>query len=171
MNDTEKDTEEQRLILSNWGLQLLKKVLHPLTVFGTPSFLLILLIYFLARAFMQGLPYGIRSVAGFLLPLIFSTFIFIYQKELLAKLGDVNVVISFIISLGWGMIIMVIIRIFTAMSSPVPVTELMLSASFSILVFSYVTLPQNKVLSYYYGIVCGLLIYMIFFGFPLQQIR
>jgi len=53
------------------------------------------------------------------------------------------------------------------MASPVPVNELLLSASFSILVFSYVSLPQNKVLSYYYGTVSGLLIYMIFFGFPL----
>ena len=159
--------DEERLALSNWGLALLKKFLHPLTVFGTPAFLLALLIYLLARAFRTDLPSGIRSLAGFLLPLIVSTFIFIYQKEILAKLGDVNVVISFIISLIWGVIMMVVVRLFTAMASPVPVNELVLSSSFSVLVFSYVSLPQNKVLSYYYGTVSGLLLYVIFFGFPI----
>jgi hypothetical protein len=162
--DTDSD---ERLALSNWGLSLLRKFLHPLTVFGTPTFLLALLIYFLMRAFRTDLAYGIRSLAGFLLPLIVSTFIFIYQKEILAKLGDVNVVISFIISLIWGVIIMVVVRLFTAMASPVPVNELVLSSSFSVLVFSYVSLPQNKVLSYYYGTVSGLLLYIIFFGFPI----
>jgi len=161
------DSDNDRLALSNWGLMLLRKVLHPLTVFGTPAFLLFLLVYFLIRAFVSGLPSGIRSVAGFLLPLIVSTFIFIYQKELLVRLGNLNVIIGFALSLIWGVVLMVMVRIFTDMASPVPVSELVLSSSFSVLVFGYVSLPENKVLAYYYGTVTGLLIYVIFFGFPL----
>jgi hypothetical protein len=156
-----KDDDEQRLILSNWVLQLLKKILHLLTVFGTLTFLLVLLVYYLIHAFDQGLSIGIRSVSGFLLPLIISTFIFIYHKELLGKLGAVNVVLSYILSLYWGIVVMLIIQFFSVMNSPVPVNELVLSSSFSILVFSYVSLPPNKVLSYYYGMASGLLIYMI----------
>jgi len=158
---------DDRLVLGNWGLVLLRKILHPLTVFGTPAFLLSLLIYFLVRAFLTGLPSGIRSVSGFLLPLIVSTFVFIYQKELLTKLGDLNVIIGFVISLAWGVGLMMIVEAFTNRASPVPVSELVLSASFSVLVFGYVSLPQNKVLAYYYGTVSGLLIYVVFFGFPL----
>jgi hypothetical protein len=160
-------SDNDRLALSNWGLMLLRKILHPLTIFGTPAFLLSLLIYFLVRAFANGLPSGIRSVSGFLLPLIISTFIFIYQKDLLAKLGDLNVIIGFAISFVWGVVLMVIVGVFTDIASPVPVNELVLSSSFSVLVFGYVSLPENKVLAYYYGTVSGLLIYVIFFGFPL----
>ena len=159
--------EDNHLALSNWGLYLLNKVLHPFTVFGTPMFILILVIYFVNCAFSNGVYSGVRSFAGALLPLVMVTYIFIFQKELLGKLGNINVFISFFASLIWGIIIMVIIQSFGSPYSAIPINELVLSASFSILVFSYVSLPHNKVLSYYYGTVSGFLLYIIFWGFPI----
>lgn len=76
-------------------------------------------------------------------------------------------IISFLGSLAWGVLVMAVVRVFTALDSPLPVNELVLSASFSVLVLSYVSLPQDKVLAYFYGTASGLLIYMVFFGLPL----
>ncbi len=159
--------ESNQLALSDWGQFLLNKVLHPAAVFGTPLFILALVVYFVACAFGRGVYMGVRSFAGALLPLIVATYIFIFRKEILGKLGDVDVLISYVASLIWGTLLMAAIRIFGGPLSTVPIIELVLSASFSILVFSYVSLPHNKVLSYYYGIVCGFLIFIILWGFPI----
>jgi hypothetical protein len=93
------------------------------------------------------------------------TFIFIFQRELIEKLGKIPIILSFTISLLVGLLVMVVIGYFFRGQS-VPVTELVLSGSFSILVFSYVSLQGNEILSYYYGMVTGFLLFIIFFGFP-----
>ena len=154
--------------LNNWGTWLIHKVVHPFTVFATPVFVLLLMIYLVFYAFRGGFYPGVRSFAGVLLPLIMVTFIFIFQKELLEKLGKIHTLISFFISLIIGIVVMVVVRSF-GHSSTVPITELVLSGSFSILVFSYVSLQENKMLSYYYGMISGFLIYIIFWGFPVLR--
>ena len=156
------------LNLENWGTVLIHKVVHPFTVFATPVFVLFLMFHLVFYSFGKGFSSGIRSFAGVLLPLIMVTFIFVFQKELLEKLGKIPALISFFASLIIGIVVMVVVRAF-AYSSAVPVTELVLSGSFSILVFSYVGLRENKMLSYYYGMISGFLIYIIFWGFPVLK--
>lgn len=156
------------LELKNWGMLLIHKVVHPFTIFSTPFFVLLLMIYLVFYAFREGIYIGIRSFAGILLPLIIVTFIFIFERELLEKLGKIPTLISLFASLIVGIIVMVLIRFF-AHSSAVPITELVLSGSFSILVFSYVSLRENKMLSFYYGMIFGFLIYIIFWGFPVLR--
>ncbi len=166
-------TEEKKSALDNWGKWVLNKILHPFTVVGTPLFLLILLIYFIIVAFASGgvLP-GVRSFAGGLLPLIAMSFIFVFKKDMLRKFGKINVVVSFFISLVWGGILMFLVELLSNVYLGIPMIEIVLSASFSVLVFSYVSLygdeKRNKVLAYYYGIVSGFLIYIIIWGFPLK---
>ncbi len=154
--------------LNNWGTWLIHSVVHPFTVFVTPVSVLFLMIYLVFHAFRGGLYLGIRSFAGVLLPLIIVTFIFIFQKELLEKLGKIPTLFSFFASLIIGIVVMVVVRLF-AYFSVVPITELVLSGSFSILVFSYVSLRGNNMLSYYYGMITGFLIYIIFWGFPVLR--
>jgi phosphoglycerol transferase MdoB-like AlkP superfamily enzyme len=151
--------------LNNWGKLLIHKVVHPFTIFVTPLFVLVLTVYLIIYAFKTGISSGVRSFAGVLLPLIMVTFIFIFQRDLLQKLERIPTLISFSASFIVGIIVMVVIRLF-AKNTPVPITELVLSGSFSILVFSYVSLEGNKMLSYYYGMISGLLFYIIFWGFP-----
>jgi hypothetical protein len=153
--------------LNNWGMWLIQKVIHPLTIFGTPLFILALMIHLVSHAFYRDTYSGIRSFAAVLLPLIVVTFIFIFQRELLERLGRRPTLLSFSASLIAGIAAMAIVR-FCAYSTIVPVSELVLSGSFSILVFSYVSLQENKMLSYYYGMICGFLVYIIFFGFPVS---
>ncbi len=154
--------------LNNWGTWLIHRVIHPFIVFATPAFILFLMIYLVFNAFRGGFYPGIRSFAGFLLPLIMVTFIFIFQKELLEKLGKIPTIINFFALLILGIVVMIVVR-FLGYSSTVPITELVLSSSFSILVFSYVSLRENKMLSYYYGMVSGFLIYIIFWGLPVLK--
>ena len=154
--------------LNNWGTWLIHKIVHPFTIFATPLFILLLMGYLVFHAFSSGIYPGIRSFAGILLPLIMVTFIFIFQKELLEKLGRIPTLISFFSSLIIGIVVMVVIRFF-AYSLPIPITELVLSGSFSILIFSYVSLQENRMLSYYYGMISGFLIYIIFWGFPVLR--
>ena len=149
----------------NWGIALINRVVHPFTVFATPALVLILIIYLVICNFREGIYVGIRSFAGFLFPLILVTFIFKFQKELLEKLGKIPTLISFGISLFTGIVVMIVVQGFERFLL-VPIVELVLSGSFSILVFSYASLRGNKMLSYYYGMISGFLFYIIFWGFP-----
>jgi len=151
--------------LNNWGMWLIHKLVHPFIIFATPSFLMGLMIYLLFIGFSTGIYPGVRSLSGILLPLITITFIYIFQKELIEKIGEVPTLVSFSISLAIGFGVMFVIRIFID-SQAVPIIELVLSGSFSILVFSYVSLEGNKMLAYYYGMISGFLIYIILWGFP-----
>jgi len=156
-----------RQILGNWGEYLINKVLHPFTIFATPLFILLLIIYFVAGAFKESVSYGVRSFAGALFPLIIVTYIFLFQKELIASLGKIKIFVSFLISFCWGIILMLLISIFGNNKAGIPVNEIILSGSFSILVFSYVSIRENKILSFYYGMISGFLFFIIFFSFPI----
>jgi phosphoglycerol transferase MdoB-like AlkP superfamily enzyme len=129
--------------LKNWGRVLIHKVIHPFTIFATPIFVLLLIFFLIIKAFVAGIFPGVRSFAGALLPLIMVTFIFIFQRDLLEKPGQIPTLISFSISLIVGIVVMVVIRSFASTPS-IPITELILSGSFSILVFSYVSLEEKK---------------------------
>ncbi len=151
---------------NNWSVWLIRKVIHPLTIFVTPLSIFLLLLYLVSRAFDGGFYPGMRSLAAVLLPLIAITFIFTFQKELLESLfGRIPTFVSLCASLIIGMAVMAVIQS-SARFSTFPVTELVLSGSFTILVFSYVSLQANKVLSYYYGMITGFLLYIVLWGFP-----
>jgi hypothetical protein len=140
-------------------------LIHPFAVSATPGFLAILMVYLVLSAFARGFYPGVRSLAGILFPLIMVTFVFIFQRELLERLGTIPLFVSFAAALILGVLVMVVVQVY-ARSPTVPVTELVLSGSFSLLVFSYASLRGNKMLSYYYGMIAGFLLYIICFGFP-----
>jgi len=142
------------------------------------------------HSFEKDIYVGIRSFAGVLLPIIIVTFIALFQKELLRCLGKIPTLVSFFISLFIGIIVMDVVHIFAGASqfaitsliiklppqdifdkfSLIPIIELVLSGSLSILVFSYIRLKENRLLSYYYGMICGFLLHIIIVGFPILSI-
>lgn len=154
--------------MDDWGSRLVNYFVHPFTIIATPVFLLLLTVFFVIQGFSTDVYVGIRSLAGALLPLILITFIHIFNQDLLIKLGNVNILISFSVSLVWGILIMAILHIFGSFFplAAVPVKEVVLSGSFAILVYSYVQATANRALSYYYGMISGFLIYVIVFGIP-----
>lgn len=149
----------------NWGTWLIREVIHPLTVFLPLAILLLLMTYFVLAAFNDGFRPGIRSFAAVLLPLSLVTFVFIFQRGWLATLSTLSAFASFLVSMPIGLIIMVAIRLY-GRSSTAPITELILSASFSLLVFSHASLRGPKISAYSYGMICGMLLYIVFLGFP-----
>jgi magnesium-transporting ATPase (P-type) len=171
-DETESNSSDGKSanILSNWGLNLINKLVHPFTIIATPVFILILVILFIIRAFATDLFTGVRSFAGALLPVITMTFIFIFHRPLLSNLTKLGYWASYFISLVLAIGIMVVITFFGnySQTSTIPVCELVLSGSFSLLVFSYVNRKENKILAYYYGVISGFLIYIILAGFPLN---
>ncbi len=159
------DTNSRRL--EDWGRYLIQRILHPATIFGTPSIIFILLVYFVVTAFMGAMPDGLRSFAGALLPMIIATYIYIYQKDLINNLGKFNSLYSLVGMMALGIGIMIMIKTVGQAFEGLPIKEVVLSSVFSLLVFSYVVLDENKVLSYFYGLVVGFLLYIIFVGLPL----
>jgi len=150
------------------SVSLIHRIVHPFTVFVTPMFVLALMIYLVARAFMEDFYAGVRSFTGVLFPIITVTFIFVFQRELLEELAKIRALTGYLISLLVGIGLMQMVRSL-GHSSTVPITELALSGSFSMLVFSYVSVEGNRILSYYYGMISGFLIYIMFWGFPVMK--
>jgi hypothetical protein len=156
-------------IFGNWGAFLISNVLHPLTIVATPLFLFILIAFFVVQAFLTSKQAGIRSLSAALLPCIVITFVYVFGRDLLSSFGYINTLFGFIAALIWGIVVMVIIRVFSSIANATfPLSELVLSGSFNILVFSYVYVgkTQTNILSLYYGLISGFLIYIIFFGLP-----
>jgi hypothetical protein len=155
--------------LGNWGEWIIQKVFHPFTVFATPAFILFLVIYRTINAFRDGFYVGIRSFSSFLLPLIIVTFIFIFKNEMMKKFSKTRPFINFTIFLFIGVAVLLSLK-FIIVTTGLPIAELILSGSFSLLVFSYVASDEKgnekRMLSSYYGMVSGFLIYIIFWGFP-----
>ena len=150
----------------NWGTELLKYFVHPFALTATPVFLFLLTAYFVVQGFQDDLYLGIRSLCGALLPLILITFIHEFRKDLLVQLGSQNTLVSLILSSVWGFALMLILRVFNRYLHNIPLNELILSGSFSVLVFTYYHDEENRAKAYYYGLIAGLLIYVILFGFP-----
>lgn len=151
---------------SNWAIWLLHKVLHPFAVAATPLFIFGLIMYFLFSAFQEGIYPGVRSLAGALLPLIAATFLYIFQRTQLEKLGGARI-------LWWGFFASALIG-FGAMAliryvGRAPITEVVLSGILSALAFSYASIRESKVFVYYYGVIFGFLIYIVVLGFPVPR--
>ena len=169
---------EESFSVGNWGAVLVRRLVHPLTTIATPIFLLVLTVYFVATAFKTDIYTGVRSLSAALIPLIMVTFTSIFVNDILTKLRNANVLLSFLTSFVWAIFVMIVIRVFGSLvPSPFPLSELVLSGSFAILVFSYAETQtkgenkNNRVLAYYYGMIMGFLVYIVFAGFPSTVFR
>ncbi len=153
--------------LKVFGLWLIQHVLHPFAVFAMPLITIGLILLLLVRAFRLGLRDGIRSLAAVLLPLVVLTFVFMYQKPLFAEIGNIPTIIGFVASAFVGIAVMVVIRFLANLAFFIPFAEILLSATLTMLVFSYVGLPRSGVLAYCYGMLSGFLVFVIVLGVPL----
>jgi len=141
------------------------QLLHAIVTILTPAGLLILVIYLVKQAFEMRMSLGVQSLAGALLPIVFMTFAYVYNSDLFHTIGRADALVGFIPSLVWGFIVMLMIRFLIGLQ--VPLSEFVLSATFSVLVFGYVAQGEDgRMLSYYYGVVSGFLLYVFLLGLP-----
>jgi hypothetical protein len=146
-----------------------------LTVFGTLGILASLALYLLSHSFEAGIPTGIRSLAGICLPILTGSFVFVLKRSSLRRIAEVPAGIAFSASLLAGALVMAALR-FLVDLSPIPVAELLVASCISVLVFASESLarlafdaPQSseeRPLALFYGVACGMLAYIVLFGFP-----
>jgi hypothetical protein len=132
---------------------------------GPPLFLALIAVYLVFLAFGDGYSIGVRSLAGILLPVVIGSFLYVFKKELLQRLAAVSTLTGFLGGLILGLLVMAVLRLF-AHGTGVPVAEVIVAGCFSVLVFSSAAAVGNRGLSQYYGVMCGILLYVIAFGFP-----
>ena len=147
-----------------WGEGLIHRILYPFASFAAPAFLLVLLVFFIWRAFTVDLPSGLRSFAAALLPLMIVTYMTTARRsDLSRRTAQVPSWLTFVVMLGVGAALMPIVSI----SGSVPVAELVLSGCFSVLVGGYVLIEdRDKTMSYYFGLILGVLGSVVLAGLP-----
>ncbi|MGH7822420.1 MAG: hypothetical protein ACREQ9_21865, partial [Candidatus Binatia bacterium] len=111
---------------------------------------------------------AIRSIAALLFAPTIASFVYLFNRDLLNGLARVGIGVAFAAATASGFMIMVVFR-FVVRDFALPIAELVTAACFSVLAFSSRTIPEKHALSYYYGVLSGLLAYIILFGFPLVR--
>lgn len=136
------------------------------TVYGTLTFLVLTALYLVIHAFGRGFYVGSRSFAGALFPIIIGSFVYLTRRQSLQRIGTMPPGVGFLLGLIFGALIMVVLKRF-GHGTMIPIAELVVSGSFSVLIFSSAAACGDKPLSLYYGVMSGLLLYIIILGFPL----
>lgn len=147
----------------NWGARLIDLALYPFALVATPAFLLFLMVFFVARAFAHSSGNGVRSFSAVLLPLMVLALLVAFKRENLKRAERVGNIWVFVGTLVIGLGVMELLRL---TPTGVPASELILSGSFSVLLFSSVSLSRDKAMFYYFGTILGFLSYVVLFGFP-----
>jgi hypothetical protein len=149
------------------GTRLIKYLVHPFAVFAPPAFLCILLVYLIIQSFAVSFNYGVRSFSAVLLPIVIAAFFSGTQRDMWEKMASVKPLKTFAISLIWGGAILGIVHFakLYGIVSQVPVTEIVLSGSFAILMYGHVHISE-RILPFYYGMISGFLVYVMLFGLP-----
>lgn len=139
-----------------------------LATFGTLTLLAGVCLWLVMSASEAGAFAGIRSLAAVLFPAVIASFIYLFNREILDGLGRVPSGAAFGAAAVAGVAVMLVLRFFVK-EFTIPIAELVTSGCFSVLVFSSRALPEKHALSYYYGALSGILLYVVVFGFPLLQ--
>lgn len=142
------------------------ETVNAVAVWGTLTFLACVCLYLIGRAADRGMYPAVRSIAAVVLPSVLASAVYVFNRRVYERLGEVSAAPAFGAALLFGSIVMAILRVVPS-DVALPVPELVASASFSILAFTSRTLPERRELAYYYGVFSGMLVYVILFGFPL----
>jgi hypothetical protein len=140
---------------------------------ATLGSLILICLYLVMSAFGSGASAGIRSTAGILLPLVVGGFVAVFNRSLFEKISNVPVAAAFLAALVFGIAVMLLIENIDSLRFA-PIPELIISAGLSALLYAPGALPgfmnasqgSDKWVAYYFGIVSGMLGYVVFMGFP-----
>jgi hypothetical protein len=156
-------TRRGAISTDNWGVRLIDLALYPFALVATPGFLLFLMIFFVGRAFANSSGSGVRSFSAVLLPLMVLALLVAFKREKLKRAERVGNLWIFVGTLLIGLGVM---ELLSLAPTGVPISELVLSGSFSVLLFSSVSLSRDRAMFYYFGTILGFLSYVVLLGFP-----
>jgi hypothetical protein len=129
--------------------------------------------YFAISAFAISGSAGIRSLAGILLPLVIGGFLAVFNRRLFEKAAGVPFAAAFVVSLVFGVIVMTLMRYIDSLRFA-PIAELIIGSVLTLFLYAPGAMKgitadttRNDVwMAYYFGLVSGMLIYVVFMGFP-----
>ena len=129
--------------------------------------------YFVVSAFAVSTKAGVRSAAGILLPVVIGGFLAVFNRRLFEKASSVPFSVAFFLAVAFGVATMLLIRNLDALRAA-PVAELVVASGLSIFLYAPGAMPgltqespRNEIwMAYYFGMVSGMLGYVVFMGFP-----
>ncbi len=130
-------------------------------------------IYLVLSAFNIDAATGIRSTAGSLLPLVIGGFLAVFKRDLFDRASALPPPVAFLAAVAFGVVVMLLLKNIAALRST-PVAELVVAAGLTILVYAPGSMPgisaektrSDVWMAYYFGVVSGMLAYIVLIGFP-----
>lgn len=131
--------------------------------------------YLVTSAFNVDSTTGIRSIAGVMLPLVIGGFLAVFKRSLFDSASQLAPSIAFVLAAGFAVVVMVLIENIESLRTA-PIAELVVAAGLSILLYAPGSMPgfmqatekSDVWMAYYFGMVSGLLGYIVLMGFPIN---
>lgn len=144
--------------------------LNRLLITFSYAILAAIIVTLVVRAFSMGAEIGVKSLAAAALPPIIITYIALFSRRTFNPSDRFSPVGFYFIFLLWMIALMIVINFVDSyLSYAVPLGIVISSLTLSGLVFLTRKLSFVQLLSCSYGIVSGLLIYTLLFGFSITQ--
>jgi hypothetical protein len=131
--------------------------------------------YLVTTAFDIDSATGVRSIAGVMLPLVLGGFLAVFKRSLFDKASQLSPSIAFVLAAAFAVVVMLLIENIDSLRSA-PIAELVVAAGLTILLYAPGSLPGFKPateksdvwMAYYFGMVSGMLGYIVLMGFPIS---
>jgi len=129
--------------------------------------------HFILRAFGTGTSAGLRSMAGVLLPFVVGGFLVAFNRAVFERVARVPAMLAFAAALGFGIVVMLLLENASALAD-VPIAELVVASGLSLFLYTPGAVMTGKSpldhrevwVAYYFGVVSGMLGYVVIVGFP-----
>lgn len=140
---------------------------------GTLLSLVLICGYFAVSAFEVSSAAGIRSLAGILLPIVIGGFLAVFNRRLFERAAALPFSLAFGVALVFGVVVMLLIRNFGSLKFA-PIAELIVASVLTLFIYApgamtgitAETTRDDIWAAYYFGMVSGMLGYVVFVGFP-----
>ena len=150
--------------------QSLRQTLNRLIIMAARVILAGLLLNLIIQAFAVSSQTGVKSLAAAILPLLIAGYISFSTKSR-SSLGTTHEIVDiiFYIMSGIWMIFLLVLTRYAVISSDrgMPLGEVVISVTFSIFMLITGRIPFKSLVACAYGIISGLLIYVLIFGLAL----
>jgi hypothetical protein len=150
--------------------QSLRQTLNRLIIMAARVILVGLLLNLIIQAFVVSSESGVKSLAAAILPLLIAGYISFSSKSRfsLGTTHEIVDIIFYILSGIWMIFLLVLAR-YAVISSDrgMPLGEVAISVTFSIFMLITGRIPFKTLVACAYGIISGLLIYVLIFGIAL----
>jgi len=129
--------------------------------------------HFILRAFGASTSAGLRSMAGVLLPFVVGGFLVAFNRSVFERVARVPPMLAFASALGFGIVVMLLLENSSTLAN-IPVAELVVASGLSLFLYTPGAVMTGKSaldhrevwVAYYFGVVSGMLGYVVIVGFP-----